>query len=207
LHIGDVQEGLLFLAKKLLAAAAKHDHTKLSKLDDFWADFITGFEQNGWWKMHQKEERHHFNSPEYVREDVNLVDVLEQIVDGVMAGLARSGTYRNEPVSNELLQKAYANTARLLIRNVEVLGEEGASVYSRGVTDAAHDSFENCPFGSVGGLDKRGDMKAPAYIPKAEAEDYLAGYRRGALQLYGMNWETCAFGWKPTMEIVAGVKP
>jgi hypothetical protein len=101
-------------------AGVEHDRTKIEKIDEFHADFATGFEKTDWWVMHQKEERHHFNSPEFVREDVNLIDVLEQIVDGVMAGLARSGQYRCEPVSAELLQKAYANTAKLLIANVEV---------------------------------------------------------------------------------------
>jgi hypothetical protein len=119
-HIGDVLQGLNFFAVMLRGAGLDHDWTKVKRIDEFHADFVTGFERKDWWKMHQREERHHFNSPEFVRDDVNLLDVLEQIVDGVMAGLARSGEYRCEPVSSELLQKAYANTAKILIANVEV---------------------------------------------------------------------------------------
>ena len=37
-----------------------------------------------------------------------------------MAGLARSGKYRDESISNELLQKAYKNTVRKLMENIEV---------------------------------------------------------------------------------------
>lgn len=49
-----------------------------------------------------------------------LIDILDQIVDGVMAGLARSGTYRQEPISEDLLMKAYRNTVDLLVSHVEV---------------------------------------------------------------------------------------
>ncbi len=42
------------------------------------------------------------------------------IVDGVMAGLARSGEYRKEEVPDELLRKAFNNTIDLMLRNVEV---------------------------------------------------------------------------------------
>lgn len=122
-HIADVGLGMRLLAAKLLKAAERHDHTKVSGITEFHADFRTGFVQTGWWTMHQKEERHHFNTPELIQDDVNLIDVLEQIVDGVMAGLARSGTYRCEPVPSELLQKAYENTAKLLLENVVVSDE------------------------------------------------------------------------------------
>lgn len=200
-HIGDVQEGLVFLAKKLLATAVSHDRTKLSHLQEFFDDFTTGFKNSGWWEMHQKEERHHFQSPDSVPVDVNLIDVLEQIVDGVMAGLARSGEYRSEPVHDSLLQKAYANTARMLLSAVEVMNAETLEVFERGVNDAYLDQCENCPFGSVGGLDNRDAMTAPQYIPAYQADDYIAGYRRGALQMYGPDWETAVFSWKPAFLI------
>lgn len=56
----------------------------------------------------------------YVQDDVDLLDVLEMIVDNVMAGLTRSGEYIDEPVSDELLQKAFDNTVKLLLENVSV---------------------------------------------------------------------------------------
>lgn len=119
-HINDVRKGLLFLSELLELAGSTHDYTKIQGIDEFHRDFQTGFKKTEWWKMHQRIERHHFNEKEYIQEDVNLIDVLEQIVDGVMAGMARSGEYRYEPLSDQLLQKAYKNTARLLLKNLEV---------------------------------------------------------------------------------------
>lgn len=120
-HINDVRAGMEMLATMLLEAGRRHDHTKIERIAEFFADFKTGFKQTDWWIGHQKDERHHFNNAEYVRDDVNLIDVLEQIVDGVMAGLARSGKYRCEPPSSELLQKAYENTAKLLLSHTSVV--------------------------------------------------------------------------------------
>lgn len=119
-HIDDVNKGMLYFIHKLQTAAVNHDTTKISHIDQFHEDFKTGFEKTDWWEMHQKEERHHFKTPEFIQDDINLVDVIEQIVDGVMAGMARSGEYRYEPLPDELLQKAYKNTAKLLLDNVEV---------------------------------------------------------------------------------------
>lgn len=42
------------------------------------------------------------------------------IVDGVMAGLARSGEYRREPLPEGLLEKAFNNTIDYLLDNVKV---------------------------------------------------------------------------------------
>lgn len=119
-HISDVRKGLEFFSKEILRSASNHDNTEVSCIDQFHSDFQTGFKETTWWKMHQRQERHHFNTPEFIQDDVNLIDVLEQIVDGVMAGMARSGAYRCEPLSNELLQKAYANTAKALLAIVVV---------------------------------------------------------------------------------------
>jgi hypothetical protein len=71
--------------------------------------------------MHQKVERHHLKNKEFIQDDVNLIDVLEQIIDGVMAGLARSGEYKQEEMPAELLEKAYKNTVSLILKNVEVV--------------------------------------------------------------------------------------
>ena len=119
-HIEDVRRGLFFLMEKLRIALLDHDRTKLAYIDLFHREFQTGFKTIEWWEMHQKEERHHFNNPDYIQDDVNLLDVLEQIVDGVMAGMARSGQYRKEVPSAQLLLKAYENTAKLLLEQVEV---------------------------------------------------------------------------------------
>lgn len=54
-------------------------------------------------------------------EDVNLIDVLEMIVDCVMAGMARTGNVYPLDIKNEVLRKAFDNTVELLKRNVEVI--------------------------------------------------------------------------------------
>ena len=103
-HIDDVRRGINYLAEMLGDRAFNHDHTKISHLDDFYRDFQNNFETTDWWKMHQQKERHHLDSFDGVREDVNLVDVLEWIVDGVMAGKARSGQYYSREIPSEVLQ-------------------------------------------------------------------------------------------------------
>ena len=49
------------------------------------------------------------------------MDVLEQIVDGVMAGMARTGRYEPRPLDPLLLQRAYDNTAKMLAEHVQVV--------------------------------------------------------------------------------------
>lgn len=120
-HICDVSKGLIFLINILRNASENHDFTKTEEIDWFHSNFRTGFKDTSWWEMHQKKERHHFNNKKFIQDDINLIDVLEQIVDGVMAGMARSGEYRFEPLDNELLQKAYRNTSKLLLDNLEVI--------------------------------------------------------------------------------------
>lgn len=120
-HIGDVAQGLSAFATMLLEAAEKHDHTKISHIKEFHDDFKTGFKTTYWWQMHQEIERHHFNEPKYIKKDINLLDVLEQITDGCMAGMARSGQYRQEFISPELLLKAYMNTVNLLLNSIKVV--------------------------------------------------------------------------------------
>lgn len=117
-HIGDVSRGIGFFIDKLKIAAENHDHTKISGIDSFHSDFTTGFESTEWWKMHQREERHHIRNNE--PENINLIDVIEHIADCVMAGMARSGEFRFEGVDEEQLARAFNNTVNLLLENVEV---------------------------------------------------------------------------------------
>lgn len=121
-HIMDVRNGMDFFSDQCLSAGRNHDRTKITHIDSFHNDFKNGFKEGhtSWWEMHQKEERHHLKNEAFIQDDVNLIDILEQITDGVMAGLARSGEYRQEPISPELLKKAYDNTIKLLLNNVTV---------------------------------------------------------------------------------------
>lgn len=198
-HIQDVSKGIEFFNHLLHQAGVAHDRTKISKIDEFYADFKTGFSKTDWWKMHQEEERHHFNTTALIQDDVNLIDVLEQIVDGVMAGMARSGKYRMEPLSNELLQKAYANTAKKLIEAVEIVDslEEKSPGFLRGASDCTMDACENVPLGSLG-PDRN---STPAWVPEVEKSDWMEGYCKRAKEMYGPNWREAKFEWIPTMEI------
>ena len=119
-HIGDVGRGLAFFAGLLVEAAARHDYDKLTDIDGFHADFVTGFEQTGWWDRHRKLNRHHLLQADGVPEDVNLIDVLDMIADCVMAGMARSGSVYPLDIDADVLRRAFDNTVELLKAQVVV---------------------------------------------------------------------------------------
>jgi hypothetical protein len=121
-HITDVREALAFFASKLDEAAEHHDPDKLSDIDGFHADFVTGFAQTGWWDRHRKLNRHHLEQPDGCPVDVNLIDVLDYIADCVMAGMARSGSVYPLKLGPELLERAFQNTVDLLKHRVVVDG-------------------------------------------------------------------------------------
>jgi hypothetical protein len=119
-HIGDVRMALGFFAQLLHRAAAVHDTDKLTDLDGFHADFVTGFATSGWWERHRTLNRHHLNMADGVPADVNLIDVLDYIADCVMAGMARSGSVYPLALPPELLATAFQNTVSLLTNAVVV---------------------------------------------------------------------------------------
>lgn len=122
-HISDIRKGFWFFREMIEEQAYRHDLSKITHIDDFHRNFLTGFKEKDWWEYHQAVERHHFNEAKYIPKDINLVDILDQIVDGCMAGMARSGAYRQEPISEKLLMKAYKNTVDLLLAHIEVDNE------------------------------------------------------------------------------------
>lgn len=119
-HISDVRRGLDWLSVILEAAGAVHDADKLSALAQFHSDFITGFKERGWWDNHRKINRHHLQAADGVPDDVNLLDVLEMIVDCVMAGMARSGSVYAVEIPADVLKRAFDNTVELIKRQVVV---------------------------------------------------------------------------------------
>ena len=119
-HIQDVQFALAMFRHMLVESAMKHDETKLSEMKQFYSDFKTSFKEHTWWDGHRAKERHHLQTEDGVREDVNLVDVLEFISDCVMAGMARTGSVYELKLSDQVLQKAFKNTVDLLKGQVEV---------------------------------------------------------------------------------------
>jgi hypothetical protein len=120
-HIGDVQAALRFFRVELEDAAACHDTDKLTDIDGFHADFVTGFAQTGWWDRHRQLNRHHLLQPDGVRDDVNLIDVLDMIADCVMAGMARTGSVYPLNIDPDVLRRAFDNTVELLKSNVKVV--------------------------------------------------------------------------------------
>jgi len=119
-HIDDVGKGIEFFKEMLDEASEMHDHDKLTSIDGFHADFMTGFKNTTWWDEHRKINRHHLLQEDGIPADVNLVDVLDMIVDCVMAGMGRSGSVYPLEISPELLKRAFDNTVDILKNNVVV---------------------------------------------------------------------------------------
>lgn len=120
-HIDDVRAGLAFFSECLKRKGRIHDYDKLTRLAHFYADFQTSFKQTGWWDNHRKIHRHHLGQADGIPNDVDLLDVLEWVVDCVMAGMARSGNVYDLQMSDDLLQRALVNTVRLLKRQIELV--------------------------------------------------------------------------------------
>jgi hypothetical protein len=114
LHIADVVKALSFFISKLTEAAGEHDYDKLTEINWFHRDFITGFKETGWWDNHRRIHRHHLAQEDGIPKDVNLLDVLEYVADCVCAGMARSGDIYDIKLDNDVLQLAMKNTVELL---------------------------------------------------------------------------------------------
>lgn len=124
MHIGDVKRGMDWLADALRERGERHDWTKLRFFPSFYRQFSdaqkTGCWGNGWYDdIHVKRERHHLEDG--CPEDVNLVDVLEHIVDCVMAGKARKGEFTPDILGAGILERAYANTEKMMADAVRVV--------------------------------------------------------------------------------------
>jgi hypothetical protein len=120
-HIQDVGAAMGFFGILLCEQAEAHDFDKISDIDGFHRDFITGFKQTTWWDNHRKVNRHHLLNDDGVPADVNLIDVLDMISDCVMAGMARSGSVYPLDIKPEVLMNAFQNTVELLKARVQVV--------------------------------------------------------------------------------------
>ena len=129
-HIGDVGQALAFFSALLTRQAVRHDTDKLTDIDGFHADFLTGFKQTGWWDRHRLLNRHHLTQADGIPTDVNLIDVLDFIADCVMAGMARSGSVYPLHLPAELLELAFQNTVALLKAEVVVVAPAQEPVLS-----------------------------------------------------------------------------
>ncbi len=113
-HIQDVRQAVMFFEHQLRVAEQVHDTDKITDIDGFHADFVTGFKEHGWWDKHRRLNRHHLTEPDGVRDDVNLIDVLDFITDCVCSGMARSGSVYPLHLTPDLLERAFQNTVELL---------------------------------------------------------------------------------------------
>lgn len=120
-HILDIQQALTFFVSKISEASDHHDTDKITDIDGFHADFVTGFKEHSWWDRHRQLNRHHLNESDGIPDDVNLIDVLDFIADCVMSGMARSGSVYPLHLSPNLLELAFQNTVELLKSEVEVV--------------------------------------------------------------------------------------
>lgn len=119
-HITDVRQGFDYFIDLMNKASDKHDHDKFTAIDQFHFDFLTGFKSTTWWDNHRKVNRHHILQDDGIPPDVNLIDVMEFIIDCVMAGMARTGVVYPLELKPELLQKAFDNTVELLKSQIVV---------------------------------------------------------------------------------------
>ena len=127
MHRDDVKRGMDWLAEKLRGQGRRHDWTKESYFAEFYDQFSKAQKAGEWGKgwydeIHLVKERHHLDNGG--PEDVTLLDVLEQIVDGVMAGMARTGKYVPRPLDAEVLRRAYDNTQKMIAGAVRVHATE-----------------------------------------------------------------------------------
>jgi hypothetical protein len=119
-HIEDVRQALRFFEDKIIEAETNHDLDKISDIDGFHRDFLTGFKLTTWWDAHRKLNRHHLNAGDGIPDDVNLIDVLDFIADCVMAGMGRTGFVYPLKLDSTLLERAFQNTVSLLKSQVVV---------------------------------------------------------------------------------------
>jgi len=181
-HIRDIRAGLAFFAEMLGEAGLRHDHDKVTAIDAFHADFRTGFKQTGWWDNHRKVNRHHLTEADGIPADVNLIDVLDFITDCTMAGMARSGSVRPLTLDPAVLQRAFENTAALLLSRVEVVPpapapetrpEDGTHTWLCPVCGFAGWSlrpghYQRCTPAFCAKSDRRSPSPAPSSAPESE---------------------------------------
>ena len=127
MHIQDVQKGCAFIANKIIEAGIKHDNTKMTtdsvnlKIEEHHAG--TSSIDSEWLKSHRKNNRHHYHQLDLCPDDYNLIDVIESLVDCVMAVKARRGQtakMSTDYIKPELLAKALKNTIEMLENEIIV---------------------------------------------------------------------------------------
>ena len=129
-HRQDVGKVLGELSLYLFERGVAHDWSKLAFFEQFSQDTLErqdtpDFKSRPWYNIHTTEERHHVNAN--VPEDVDLLDLLEMIVDCVVAGKTRSGEVNNDflILKDNILEDAYWNTVKKITDNIIVEKQGG----------------------------------------------------------------------------------
>lgn len=129
-HRQDVGKVLGELSLDLFERGVAHDWSKLAFFEQFSQDTLErqdtpDFKSRPWYKIHTTKERHHINAN--VPEDVDLLDLLEMIVDCVVAGKTRSGEVNNDflILKDNILEDAYWNTVKKITDTVIVEKQGG----------------------------------------------------------------------------------
>lgn len=124
-HIHDVGLVMAHIGMVLMERGYTHDWSKLEFFDDFAKDTLERletpeFKKRNWYHIHTVEERHHINAN--VPVDVDLIDVLEMIVDCIIAGKTRSGWVNKEflILKDSVLEDAYWNTVDKIDKSIVV---------------------------------------------------------------------------------------
>lgn len=128
-HIRDVERVMSAVGGYVEEIGEWHDWSKLEYFNEFQKDCLERlstpeFKKRSWYNIHTVKERHHINSN--CPEDVNLFDLIEMIVDCVVAGKTRSGEVKEEflVVPDEVISKAYYNTVKLMSAKIVVKDDE-----------------------------------------------------------------------------------
>ena len=118
-HVKDVCNVMDALVEIIQQRAKRHDYTKFTDADNFYRQLCycinnhdEDFTSSSWYKQHVTKERHHLNAN--CPNDVNLIDVLEMIVDCVVADIAKTGDVQPISIIPAVLNKAVQNTASLI---------------------------------------------------------------------------------------------
>jgi hypothetical protein len=114
-HLHDVGLVMASIGMVLIERGYNHDWSKLEFFDDFSKDTLErldtpDFKERDWYHIHTVEERHHINAN--VPTDVDFIDIIEMIVDCIIAGKTRSDDVNKYflILKDDILDKAYWNT-------------------------------------------------------------------------------------------------
>ena len=125
MHIADVYNIVDFLINILRNKARWHDYSKLEHEKLFYKNYLEAvnkeipFEESEFYKLHLEVERHHPNKN--LKDDVNLLDIIEMICDCIAAQAARNGSKPNDiPLDEGILELAYKNTIKYINDNITI---------------------------------------------------------------------------------------